>query len=172
MVQMKSIRKRRNGYVLLFAASICLAVWLGATFMLEAVFAFGAISLISLLLLLRQSRLLYEATLIWDNRILAVPSALISTVGSLRQSDTEETVVSTFGILIGSKIYKWGCDGVHGVRLKTIEIDRVWIYLTFGNEIKTLRVKLLHGMNDKQEVMTVKEKLFCETGVETVVSDW
>ncbi|HHX24918.1 MAG TPA: hypothetical protein GX723_13080 [Thermoanaerobacterales bacterium] len=48
----------------------------------------------------------------------------------------------------------------------------MWIYLTFGNEIKTLRVKLLHGMNDKQEVMTVKEKLFCETGVETVVSDW
>jgi hypothetical protein len=48
LVQMKLIRKRRNGYALLFAASICLAVWLGATFMLEVVFAFGAISLISL----------------------------------------------------------------------------------------------------------------------------
>ena len=78
MVQMKSIRKRRNGYVLLFAASICLAVWSGMAFSLEAALAFGAISLISLLLLLRQSRLLYDATLIWDNRILAVPSALIS----------------------------------------------------------------------------------------------
>jgi len=81
MVQMKSIRKRRNGYVLLFAASICLAVWLGMAFMLEAVFALGAISLISLLLLVRQSRMLYDATLIWDNRILAVPSALISMPG-------------------------------------------------------------------------------------------
>ena len=169
---MKSIRKRRNVYVLLFIASISLAVWFGVAFILEVVFPIGAISLVFFLLLVRQSRLLYDATLIWDNRILAVPSALISTVGSLRQSDTEETVVSTFGILIGSEIYRWGLDGVHGVRLKTIEIDRVWIYLTFGNEIKTLRVKLLHGMNDKQEVMTVKEKLFCETGVETVVSDW
>ena len=29
MVQMNLIRKRRNGYALLFAASVCLAVWLG-----------------------------------------------------------------------------------------------------------------------------------------------
>ena len=56
---MKLIRKRRNGYALLFVASICLAVWLGMAFMLEAVLALGAISLISLLLLVRQSRLLY-----------------------------------------------------------------------------------------------------------------
>ena len=50
MVQMKLISKRRNGYALLFAASICLAVWLGIAFMTEAVFVLGAISLISLLL--------------------------------------------------------------------------------------------------------------------------
>ena len=75
---MKLIRKRRNEYALLFAASICLAVWFGVASMLEAVFVFGAVSFISLLLLVRQCRLLYDATLIWDNRILAVPSALIS----------------------------------------------------------------------------------------------
>ncbi len=120
---MKLIRKRRNGYILLFAASICLAVWLGATFMLEVVFAFGVISAISLLLLVRQSRMLYDATLIWDNRILAVPSALISMPGRQMKKDTEETVVSTFGILIGSEIYRWGLDGVHGVRLNTAQID-------------------------------------------------
>jgi hypothetical protein len=110
-VQMKSIRKRRNGYALLFAASICLAVWLGIAFMSKAAFVFGAISAISLLLLVGQSRLLYHATLIWDNRILAVPSALISTVGRQRKNYAEETVVSTFGILIGSKIYRWGSTG-------------------------------------------------------------
>jgi hypothetical protein len=37
MMQMQSIRKRRVGYALLLAASICLAVWLGTTFILEAV---------------------------------------------------------------------------------------------------------------------------------------
>ena len=169
---MKSIRKRRNGYALLFAASICLAVWLGATFMLEAVFALGAISLISLVLLVRQSRLLYDATLIWDNRILAVPSALISMDGSLRQADTEETVVSTFGMLIGSEIYRWGLDGVHGVRLHTAHIDQERIYLTFGDAAQTMRVELLHGMLHKQTVVEAAQKLWHETGVRAEISDW
>jgi hypothetical protein len=35
---MKLIRKRRNGYALLFAASICLAVWLGVTFYVRSGF--------------------------------------------------------------------------------------------------------------------------------------
>ena len=34
---MKLIRKQHNGYALLFASGICLAVWLGIAFMLEAV---------------------------------------------------------------------------------------------------------------------------------------
>ena len=167
---MKLIRKRRNEYVLLFAASIFLAVWLGAKFMLEAVFAFGAISLISLLLLLRQSRLIYNATLIWDNRILAVPSALVSTEGSFRQAYTEETVISTFGILIGSEIYRWGLDGVHGVRLSAVQIDKERMYLTFGDAAQTMRVELLHGMLHKQTVVEAAQKLWHETGVQAEIS--
>lgn len=169
---MKLIRKRRNGYVLLFTASISLAVWLGVTFMLEVVFAFGAISLISLLLLVRQSRLLYDATLIWDNRILAVPSALISIPGRQIKKDTEETVVSTFGVLIGSRIYRWGLDGVHGVRLHTAHIDQERMYLTFGDKDQTMRVELLHGMLHKQTVVEAAQKLWHETGVQAEISDW
>ena len=169
---MKLIRKRRNGYALLFAASICLAVWLGMAFMLEAVFALGAISLLSLLLLVRQSRLLYDATLIWDNRILAVPSALISMPGRQMKKDTEETVVSTFGILIGSEIYRWGLDGVHGVRLHTADIDQERMYLTFGDKDQTMRVELLHGMLHKQTVVEAAQKLLRETGVTAVVNGW
>jgi hypothetical protein len=171
-VQMKSIRKRRNGYALLFAAGICLAVWLGMAFMLKAVFVFGAISLIFLLLLVRESRRLYDATLIWDNRILAVPSALISTEGSLRQADTEETVISTFGMLIGSRIYRWGLDGVHGVRLSAVQIDKERMYLTFGDKDQTMRVELLHGMTQKQAVLDAAQKLLRETGVTAVVNGW
>ncbi len=169
---MKSIRKRRNGYALLFASSICLAVWLGMAFMLEAVFVFGAISLISLLLLVRQSRLLYDATLIWDNRILAVPSTLISMPGHQMKKDTEETVVSTFGILIGSEIYRWGLDGVHGIRLHTAHIDQERIYLTFGNAVQTMRIDLLHGMTQKQAVLDVAQKLLRETGVTADITGW
>jgi hypothetical protein len=172
MMQMKSIRKRRNGYVLLFAASICLAVWSGMTFSLEAALALGTISAISLLLLVRQSRLLYDATLIWDNRILAVPSALISTEGSLRQADTGETVVSTFGMLIGSRIYRWGLDGVHGVRLSDVQIDKERMCLTFGDKDQTMRVELLHGMLHKQTVVEATQKMLHETGVTAVVTGW
>jgi hypothetical protein len=172
MVQMKSIRKRCNGYVLLFVASICLAVWSGMAFSLEAALAFGAISLISLLLLLRQSRLLYDATLIWDNRILAVPSALISMPSRQMKKDTGETVVSTFGILIGSDIYRWGLDGVHGVRLSAVQIDKERMYLTFGDKDQTMRVELLHGMAQKQAVLDAAQKLLRETGVTAVVNGW
>jgi hypothetical protein len=172
LVQMKLIRKRRNGYALLFAASICLAVWLGMAFMLEAVFALGAISLISLVLLVRQSRLLYDATLIWDNRILAVPSALISMSGRQMKKDTEETVVSTFGILIGSEIYRWGLDGVHGVRLHTAHIDQERMYLTFGDAAQTMRVDLLHGMTQKQALLDAAQKLLHETGVRADITGW
>ena len=169
---MKLIRKRRNGYALLFAAGICLAVWLGVTSMLEVVFAFGAISLISLLLLVRQSRLLYDATLIWDNRILAVPSALISIPGRQIKKDTEETVVSTFGVLIGSRIYRWGLDGVHGVRLSAVQIDKERMYLTFGDKDQTMRVELLHGMTQKQALLDAAQKLLHETGVTADITGW
>ena len=169
---MKLIRKRRNGYALLFAASICLAVWLGMAFMLEAVFALGAISLISLVLLVRQSRLLYDATLIWDNRILAVPSALISMPGRQMKKDTEETVVSTFGMLIGSRIYRWGLDGINGVRLHAAQIDMERIYLTFGDAALTMRVELLHGMTKKHTVVEAAQKMLHETGVTAVVTGW
>ena len=169
---MKLIRKRRNGYALLFAASICLAVWLGVTSMIEVVFAFGAISLISLLLLVRQNRLLYAARLICDNPILAVPSALISMPGRQMKKDTEETVVSTFGILIGSKIYRWGLDGVHGVRLSAVQIDKERMYLTFGDKDQTMRVELLHGTTQKQAVLDAAQKLLRETGVTADITGW
>ncbi len=169
---MKLIRKRRDRYALLFATSICLAVWLGATFMLEAVLAFGAISVISLLLLVRQSLLLNDATLIWDNRILAVPSALISMPGHQMKKDKEEIAVSTFGILIGSEIYRWGLDGVHGVRLHTAQIDKERMHLTFGDAAQTMRVELLHGMTQKQAVLDAAQKLLHETGVTADIIGW
>ncbi len=169
---MKLIRKRRNGYALSFAVSICLAVWLGTVYMLEALFVFGTISLISLLLLMRESRRLNAATLIWDNRILAVPSALISMPGSQMKKDTEETVVSTFGILTGREIYRWGIDGIHGVRLHTVHIDQERMCLTFGDTAQTMRIELLHGLTQKQEVMDTAQKLLHETGVQPDIIGW
>jgi hypothetical protein len=170
---MKSIRRRLNGYILLFIGSIVLAVWLGVSFTLEAAIVFGAIGLISLLLLVRQSRLLYDATLIWDNHILAVvPSALVSISGQPIKKDTQETVVSTFGILIGRELYRWGLDGVHGVQLRTAHIDQKRMILTFGDAAQTIRVELLHGMTQKQVVLGTAKKLLHETGVTADIIGW
>ena len=169
---MKLIRKRRNGYALLFSVGICMAVLLGMVFMLEAVYVFGIISFISLLLLLRESRCLYDATLIWDNRIIVVPSALISIPSHQIKKDIGETVVSTFGILIGSEIYRWGLHGIYGVRLHTAHINKERMYLTFGDADKTMKVELLHGMTGKQVVLDVAQKLLHETGVTADITGW
>lgn len=171
---MELIRKRRNGYALLFPASICLVVWLGVKFMLKAAFVFGTISAISLFLLVRQHLLLRDARLIWENPILVVPSASLSVVGVPQKEDRSksETVVSTFGMLIGSKIYRWGLDGVHGVRLNTVEIDRERMHLTFGDAAQIMRVDFLHGLNQKQTVLEVAQKLLHETGVRADITGW
>lgn len=172
MVQIKVIRRRRNFYALFFTLSTLLTGWFGITAKTEAAFAFGTVSVFFLILLILKNRLLNAATLIWDNRILAVPSALISTISGTGKNHTEETVVSTFGILIGTKIYQWGLDGVHGVRLTNIEIDRQRMILTFGDASETMRIELLHGMTDQKEILDVKQKFWHETGVTAHITGW
>ncbi|MDD2361463.1 MAG: hypothetical protein PHH84_00675 [Oscillospiraceae bacterium] len=172
MVQIKAIRRRRNFYALFFTLSTLLTGWFGITAKTEVAFAFGTVIVIFLILLILKNRLLYDATLIWDNRILAVSSALISKTGGTGQNHTEETVVSTFGILIGTKIYRWGLNGVHGVRLVGIEIDRQRMILTFGDANQSTRIELLHGMTDQKEILGVKRKFWYETGVTADITGW
>lgn len=171
-MEIKLIRKRRNSYALVFAIAICLTVWFAVEFVVEATFAFGVISIISLIFLEKQSRLLYDLILIWDNRILAVPSAIVSTPGDRGKKDMEQIVVSTFGILIGTKIYRWGCDGVHGVRLTAIEIEQEWMYLTFGDAVQTMRVEILHGLEQRQMILDLTQKLWSETGITASINGW
>lgn len=172
MMKMKSIRKRRNGYAILFTAGICMAVWLSISSMSEVVFVFGTISFIFLLLLLRESRYLYDATLIWENRIIVIPFALISTTSQQIKKDIEENIVSTFGILLGSEIYRWGLDGIYDVRLHAAQIDMERLHLTFGDAAHTMRLELLHGMTQKQTVLEAAQKLLHETGVTADISGW
>lgn len=169
---MQAIRKRRIGYALLFVICSLATGWFAVKLMVEAAIIFAVISAVLLVFLIRESYLLYHANLIWNNRILSVPSAIISTSFSNEKREVEEIIVSTFGILIGNKIYKWGMNGISGVRLKTIEIDRSWIFLNFGDDDKTVRVELLHGMADTEEAMEIQQKFWRETGIEAVVRDW
>lgn len=169
---MKAIRKWRDSYVVLLIIAVILAAWFTVRLMPKTAFVFGSASVAFFMLLIRQNRLLFDAGLIRDNPILSVPSAVVYTSNGHEKRDVQESIVSTFGILIGSRIYKWNCDGMCGVRLRAIEIDRARIYLTFGDGGETMRVELLHGITDEQAVMDVKQKLWRETGVTAVIHGW
>ena len=134
--------------------------------------AFGVVSGLALVFLIKKNRLFHDATLIRDNQILVVSPSLVYIPSSQMKKDADETIVSTFGILMDSKIYRWGRDGVHGVRLHTAHINQEWLYLTFGDATKTIRVELLHGMTEKQAVLDAAQKLLHETGVTADINGW
>ena len=163
---MKSIRKRCIGYCALSAACVLLTVWFITRTMPAEAFLFGVVSVVLLFFLCRQYRQLYYAKLI------AIPSAIITKDQNAQEVISEETIISTFGILVGGKVHKWGCDGRFGTRLEAIEIDKAYITLTFGDEARKIHVKLLHGLTDAQAVSKVKQQLWHETGVDAAICDW
>ncbi len=132
----------------------------------------GGLTAAALILLYRQSRLLVAAIVIYDSRILTVPLSVVTSENQPEQKQAEETIVSTFGLLLGNKVYRWGCDGVYGVRLRDVQIDKEHICLTFGADGEMLRVELLHGLSEIQSAMEIAQKIWHETGVRAEISDW
>lgn len=169
---MKSIKNRRNIYAALSAAIILLTVLLLITQKTEAAITCGGLTAVALIMLYRQSRLLGAAMVIYDSRILTVPSSVVISENRSNQTQAEETVVSTFGLLLGNEVYQWGCEGVYGVRLREVRIDKEHICLSFGADGEMLRVKLLHGLTDRQSVMEITQKIWHETRVQADISDW
>ena len=169
---MQAIRKRCKRYAVLCAVCVLLMLCFAAGHMRETALAFGGAGITLLILFIFQSRVASDAGLICDNSILTVPSAVVSDLERSETKTMDETVVSTFGALVGDKVYKWGCDGLNGSRLQSIEIDSERISLTFGNKVQTLKLELLHGLDNEEKVSQVKQKFLHETGVEATVSGW
>lgn len=169
---MKEITKCRNTLAILLAAGLALTAWFLLQRIMEAALLSGAGSAALLALLITQSRRLHDARLITDNRILAVPSAVITRPEGGETEELEETVVSTFGVLAGGRVYLWGSDGVRGTRLCAAGIDRGRISLTLGGADQPLRIELPHGLTDRQTVLEICRKLEYETGVTAQVSGW
>jgi hypothetical protein len=164
---LRSIRRRRRGYVLLLTVSLCLTMGSAVGFKTGVTFVFGATVIISLILLAKQNRLLHQAALIWDNPILLVSYD----TAPIRQEE-EATIVSTFGLWDGVKIHEWGRRGMRGIRLTSMGIHKTRINLSFGNVGETTWAELMHGITDLQEVLDVKERLWRETGVIATIVDW
>lgn len=169
---MKAIKDRRNIYVTLSVASIFLTVLFIVMQKLEVAIACGGVIAVGLILLYRQSRLLNAAMVICDSRILTVPSSVVTLENRPNQKQAEETIVSTFGLLLGSRVYQWGCEGVYGVRLREVRINKEHICLSFGDDGKMLCVELLHGLSDSQSIMEITRKIWHETRVQAEIRDW
>ncbi len=169
---MKEIKNRRNLYAALSVAVMLLTVLLLITQKTEAAIICAGLTAAALFLLYRQSRLLRAAIVIYDSRILTVPSSIVTLENQPEQKQAEETIVSTFGLLLGNKVYQWGCEGVYGVRLREVQIDKEHICLSFGADGEKLRVCLLHGLIDGQSVTEIAQKIWHETGVRAEISDW
>ncbi|WP_195377104.1 hypothetical protein [Anaerotruncus rubiinfantis] len=169
---MKAIKDRRNLYAALSAAGILLTALLIVMQNLIAAIICGGLTAVFLILLYRQNRLLGATMVIYDSRILTVPSSVITSETRPNQTQAEETIVSTFGLLLGNKVYQWGCEGVYGVRLREVQINKEHICLSFGDDGKMLRVELLHGLTDRQNVMEITQKLWYETRVRAKVDSW
>lgn len=169
---MKAIKDRRNIYVTVSVVNILLTVLFIVMQKPVVAIACGGVIAVGLILLYRQSRLLNAAMVICDSRILTVPSSVVTLENIPNQQQAEETIVSTFGLLLGNRVYQWGCEGVYGVRLRKVRIDKEHICLSFGDDGKMLCVELLHGLSDRQSIMEIVETIWYEIGVRAVISDW
>lgn len=169
---MESIHKKRNVLAVLFISCAGLAILFLLLRITEGAILAGGAGVILLFLWGEQQRRYRDAMLIYDNPILTVPAAVITRAGGAQETVTKETVVSTFGVLTESEVFKWGRDGVRGTRLGLVEIDRAYISMTFGDGAKTARVKLPHGLPDRAAVAAVKERLLHETGIDAQVVGW
>lgn len=169
---MKAIRKWRDISAVLFVVCILFTALFAATQTLELAIVFCIADVAIFIFLYSRNQLFQDATLICNNQILCVPSAVITAENCTDKIMLNETVVSTFGLLIGSKVYKWGCGGISGSRLKQIKLDKERIWLTFGTDDETRCIELLHGMTNKQSIVEITQKLRHETGVTAKIIDW
>lgn len=169
---MESIKRSRSIIIWVFINCILFTLVFVALQKTKLTVACVAFSIISFVLLFHQSRLYSAAKLIYENRILMVPTSVVTTKNSTDKKTAEETIVSTFGLILGNKVYKWGCDGIRGVRLNTVQMDHDHIRLTFGVDHKRFSVEMLHCLTDKQSVIEIAKKILHETGVQTQISGW
>lgn len=153
-MHMKNIRKRMDILKALSAIS-AMGVACFAVCGLSIPTLCFAISLVVVMALLLQQRKTYRAAR------LILESQIFST-----NCGGSETVLSTFGLLDGERVYPWGYEDT---KLCAVEITPNYLFLSFGSKDAPSCLLLPHEFHDQQTVSTVKQRLRHETGVEASV---
>lgn len=131
------------------------------------------ILLIFLGLLIKELKLYTMAKLILDNVILFIQSARVeeNTIDSGYngvQVDGLGIYISCFGILMESKIIKYNIDEII---LKSVEIDRKYLYISYGNDKKISQIRIIYGDMSKTERQNFIERFSFETGITPVINN-
>ena len=116
----------------------------------------------------RERRKEKAAQLIMDNQILHINAAEIleGGAGSCESGGDMEAFISCFGILLNGKIIKFNQKGI---QLKSVEIDRDHIFLTYGNSKRARKIRLLHEKMDDEKMMNIVERFHYETGISPII---
>lgn len=124
----------------------------------------AGVAIIGIAVFVRGIQLYASAKLVIDNRIIGICPATISASGDSAASARQviECVLSPFGLLVGSNVYKFGRDGI---RLYAIDIGDSCISVDFGSEAQRWTAMLLHEPLSHEEVARLVKKTAYETGI-------
>jgi hypothetical protein len=114
-----------------------------------------------LVLLIHENRILTTCKLINENQIMRIQLAEIE-IENRKKGQDIEAVISCFGILLGSKVIKFNLEGI---QLKSVEICKEYICLSYGTKKKNEKIRILYGGFGMEECSQIVEKFRYETGV-------
>jgi len=160
---MEAAGYRRNLCALLFILCALLTVpAISGSLPALALLPAGA-ALLALYYLFRLQTRLQQIRLIRENAILTVPP---------KDSAAEPSIVSTFGLLTGGQIHRWGSRDSGCPRLISVEVDRTRIRFICGSGDLTHRLEMAHGLTSRQQVQDFRDRFRYETGVSAIIRDW
>lgn len=176
---MKVIKQRLR----LFVAASSLGLLTSLFILLESVLMhrinFSPVFVLILLLtafligfLIREYGRYKAAKLIVDNKIMHIQVVqiedIIGKVNIPMLIGGIEVFISCFGILLDSKVIKFNIDAI---KLKGVEIGHEFIYLSYGTEEITQKIRILHGIIGTQELQSYIDRFCYETGIVPVAID-
>lgn len=171
------LKLSRQQHVLFIISTLCTAVLIAVPVLQPTAWGLytGAVFLlllISILLLGKVSRAIKAAQLIIENQILHTEPVIFKKQSQKKSvqylpGNSIEVFISCFGILLGAKIIIFNQSEV---RLRTVELGRYYITLTYGTDRKIRKAKVLHSEIRNEQLIDIIRKFQYETGITPTVT--
>lgn len=166
---MKDIRRKLSLLALNFLGILLLGFSsLALDFKNLSMFFLG-LALALLILFFKNLKLQADVNLILDNAIFQ--KSLLRTQGGQgeKKQMLHQIVFSTFGLLLGDRVYKWGKSGKSYNKLKCVAIDDAFIKIQFTQGGEDLEMEIFHGFKDPKKIEQLSHQVFQETGIRVLL---